>query len=437
MTIVSANPIRDDMANGVFLRSLFAGWPRDRLSQIYFPVATGWLPNLPCCHDYRMIRISGRVQRVQENQSGQISFPAANRTASSSPRLVSLLGRASLRRPRVFRWFKLIQEAWYAYSWIGKVLERELQALRPEIVYALLGNYCLTRITCLACERLGFPLYLHITDDFIHSLYADIPFRSFFQAASNRWARRTMNYASGRAGISPVMAEEYATRYGADWSWFATLVDSGAYDPTPRANPGPVKLVFAGNLGLQRWSTLRQLALALQELRQKQAIDSRLLIYTSPDQARAYHETLNVSPITELRGWIPPTQLPGIFHDADILVHVESFDSTTAAYTQLSLSTKISQYMMAARCILGVGPEQVASIQVINRAQAGQTLCEKELPMLAQALVPILKDEAFRQRCGENGRRWALRWLETDSGRERFRLSLLQAMQRFSPRQAA
>src|SRR5262249_21387889 len=146
--------------------------------------------------------------------------------------------------------------------------------------------------TCLACERIGVPLYLQITDDFMHSLYQDVPFGGRIQAAADRWTQRTSAYATGRSGISPVMAEEYAARYGQDWSWFATLVEADAYHPTPADHRRPVRIVFAGNLEPERWNTLRRLALALHALRRDRGLDTRLLIYAPPDQAAAYRAAL-------------------------------------------------------------------------------------------------------------------------------------------------
>ena len=42
VAVVSCNPIRGDQCNGIMMKSLFAGWPRQRLSQVYFPTLVTW-----------------------------------------------------------------------------------------------------------------------------------------------------------------------------------------------------------------------------------------------------------------------------------------------------------------------------------------------------------------------------------------------------------
>jgi glycosyltransferase involved in cell wall biosynthesis len=302
--------------------------------------------------------------------------------------------------------------------------------LQPDCVYALLGNFYLTRIVLRACEQLNLPLFVHVTDDFVKSLYQDVPFGAAFQAASDKWFRRAVAYASGRAAISPVMAEEFAHRYGRPWDWFTTIINAAAYDPTPRAPDNKIRLVFAGNLGLERWRTLRGLALALQALRTESRLDSRLAIYAADEQLRAYRNALHVPPITALKGWTSPEQLPRIFREADALVHVEGFDPKVAEYTRLSFSTKLSQYMMAGRCILAIGPEQLGSLQMVRTLGAGVTIHETDSVAMKSRLEQFLGDGEMRASCGLRGRDWATEWVDRQSAQERFRALLAQSFAR-------
>jgi hypothetical protein len=428
-TIVAANPLRDDLTNGIIMRSLFADWPKDRFSHIYFPVAAHYPPDLEFCEESRMIRPSGLVRRFSARRNVthrmQKRF-AVGRTASTA----NSSWHAFLRRPEVYRWAKFAQEAWYSGAWIRRALEQELRQLRPEIVFSLSGNYCLTKITCQACERLGIPLFLMITDDFVESLYRDLPLKSHLQKVSRSWIHRAIRYASGRAASSPVMAEEYERRYGNRWSSLMTLVDKNAYDPRPRAPGGPLTLVFAGNLGLGRWSILRDLGRLLQSIRDSRGLDVRLRVYAPAQQLTERRKSLDLPPTMELCGWAQPAHLPHIFHNADILVHVESFDSNMAAYTKLSFSAKLCQYMMAGRCILAVGPEDLGSIQMIRRTGAGLTLALDGLQSPPPKLFPILCDAQVRADHGDHGRHWAVECAESKVGCERFRREMLAAVAR-------
>ncbi|MEN6459659.1 MAG: hypothetical protein ABFC63_12100 [Thermoguttaceae bacterium] len=428
VTVVSANPICRDQANGIFMRSLFLGWPQEALSQVYFPVAVTHMPDRAVCGDYRLIHPSGRVQRIAGGNAGPIASPKQDDPGGSGPQWRKTVAGVT-RRPRLMRWLRPGVELWYANSWLQAILERQLLELRPNLVYALLGNYCLTKLTYSACKRLGIPLFVHVTDDFVTSLYATMPFSAPFQTASERWFRRAVGHAEGVAAISPVMAEEYDGRYGGPWTWFATLIDADAYDPTPRSTDGTVRLVYAGNLGLERWRSLAELGAALRTLRTENGIDARLTVYSTPDQIAKHQNALASPPAVEIGGWLPPERLPAVFHDADVLVHAESFDPAAADYTRLSFSTKLSQYFMAGRCVLMFGPTDIGSARMIQLAGAGLTLGQTDRDATLGALRRLLVDDASRRRYGDNGRRYALTWFESTAGRERFRLALAEAFE--------
>ena len=233
MAVVSANPICRHQSNGMLMRSLFVDWPRDHLTQVFFPVAVAHMPDTSVCGEYRLIRLSGNVRRITSTDrvgSAAPLKPSGCSMGGSRPSWCHVVARVTQQR-ELMRWLRPGVEWWYAHSRLASILERELRQIRPDIVYALLGNYCLTKITYQACKRLGIPLFVHVTDDFVTSLYAESPFASRLQAASERWFRRAVEYADGLAAISPVMAEEYGRRYGKQWTWFTTLIDPGAYDP--------------------------------------------------------------------------------------------------------------------------------------------------------------------------------------------------------------
>jgi glycosyltransferase involved in cell wall biosynthesis len=337
-----------------------------------------------------------------------------------------LLVQQLRNRPFARRWLKLVQELWYGHSWLSRVLERQLRELRPDVVYALLGNYALTRLTCRTCEKLGIPLFLHVTDDFVTAMYQHAPFSHRLQSASLKWFGRAVKHAGCCAAVSPAMAEEYERRFGQAWTWYTTLVDKDDYDPSPPVPSTTVRLVYAGNLGLNRWKVLRGLGTALASLGSGEGMDIRLWIYSSPEQLHVHGAALEIPGVTELKGWLDHKDLPGVFHTSDILVHVESDDSTTVALTRFSFSTKLSQYMMASRCVLAIGPRHLASMQVVREAEAGLIVEDLTCEASQRALRAILRDEHLRSHCGANGRGWAIQWTDAGHRRAQFRADLLR-----------
>src|SRR5687768_1204414 len=78
VAIVSANPVRRDQPNGILMRSLFLGWPRERLSQIFFPVVVYHSPDQGVCGEYRLIRPWGGVRRLVADDRADADAGNAN-----------------------------------------------------------------------------------------------------------------------------------------------------------------------------------------------------------------------------------------------------------------------------------------------------------------------------------------------------------------------
>ncbi len=419
VTILSCTPLCGDRSNGMLMSSLFRGWPKDRLSQIYFRQLVKHRPHFDVCDDFSAIELCGRVRRSHE-----LRIPPTESVDQIQESRQQLVRRA-MQSPRLFRSLKLLQESWQAFSWLGDSLYRDLRRRRPDIVYGLLGNFGLTRLITAVCRRLEIPYFVHVTDDFSRGLYLSAPL-SLLRHSVNSALRRAIQGASGCAAISPAMADEFAQRYKSEWSWFTTLVSAENYNPTPRMDDRKLHCVFTGNLGLGRYATLAKLSKGLRLLQQQTGIDATLTIYSTPDQLAVYGKYLDYPGTTILGGWATPEQLPRIYHDADVLVHVESFEPETVELVKFSFSTKLSQYMMSGRCVLTLGPQNVSSVSMPQQLGAGVSVYSDE----PEAILAVLKGEVlaadYRRKCGEAGRAWASEWVEQNRGHARFRSLLAE-----------
>jgi glycosyltransferase involved in cell wall biosynthesis len=108
-------------------------------------------------------------------------------------------------------------------------------------------------------------------------------------------------------------------------------------------------------------------------------------------------------------------------------VHVESFEKKIRSYTRLSMSTKIPQYMAAARPILCYGPGEVASCRFIGENACGLVVGSQSKPELAAALRRLLEDQSLRKQLGENGWRVARQKFNAEDVRQRFRALVAEA----------
>ena len=74
--------------------------------------------------------------------------------------------------------------------------------------------------------------------------------------------------------------------------------------------------------------------------------------------------------------------------DADIVLHVESFDKEQMKLVRLSFSTKITDYFSAGKCIFAVGNADLAPMQYFQDADAAVTVeNEQDIEKGVQSLL--------------------------------------------------
>ncbi len=304
VAIVSANPMRDDTNNGMLLRSLFSGWPRERLGQVFFRVVVPHRPTGDDCAEVFAIGLDAVARRVGPPRGRGARSPVPGEGERPSLRSLAMLGLGRTGTP--LRWARSLVHLWSARPAVARALSRRLAELRPDVVYGYVGDYPVTRAVTAACRGLGLPLYLHVADDFVSSLYRGQPLGPRLRRASERWFLRAVETADGLAAISPFMAAEYARRYGHDWTWFTTLVDPDAYDPQPPPPRRTTRLVYAGGLGRDRWRALQRLADTLARWTARDGPRTQISVYCPQRDATAHRRQLEGAGV-RVHGWVPPT----------------------------------------------------------------------------------------------------------------------------------
>lgn len=421
IVILSHHPMSTDSAAGLAIRSFFKGWDQERLTHIFTPTVRWGHPDFEACKDYRRVKWSGRVIPVAGERSTEQTSSAIGGSL-----VKRLAGLRSVQKA-----FLPLRAAWLTRTQYAKGIQNELAEIAPDVVYVMANSLYLAKATCIACENLDIPVCVHVVDDIVAESVAGNKKSKRRGIETEKWFKRLAQFATTHIGISPQMAAEYTGRYGCDWSWFTTLTDPDGYDPSPRkAMPEePVKFVFAGNLSYNRWREVCQLGVALRQLR-VEGILAELIVYGSPAHFKLYGNELRAAGV-EFREWVPVDELGSVFHNADVLVHVEScHDPKMRQAIRLSLSTKISQYMMAGRPIIAIGPSELASIQFIRDSNAGVIFDVEKSDDLIGCIRNMICERSRLERLGANGRILAMSVFEGESQRKRFRQLILETIQK-------
>lgn len=100
--------------------------------------------------------------------------------------------------------------------------------------------------------------------------------------------------------------------------------------------------------------------------------------------------------IIEWKGFLSSKEVEQLIEDCDFLLHVESTDEINKRITRLSISTKIGEYLGARRCIIALGPQDIASIEYIRNKKLGLVLSTNDTEKSICLLDQVIIDMCFR-----------------------------------------
>ena len=426
LCVLAANPVRSDLANGVMINSLFRQWPSEQLSHIYFRTFSSLAPDCFAESNCRSLSIFGGRARDVVNRTGSVTDgrvgPNAKHHRANSGALSGLWGCCGpliKRRKDALALARAVQELCALSGGASRGLRKMLRQERPDVVYAHIGSNWISQVVCRACRQEGIPLVIHVTDDYVDGLYSEDVIGRWLSRAAEHSLKEVSGYASKCIAISPMMASDFATRYEQAWDWCTTLVRDSEVPrgATSReeSEDAAFRLVYAGSLELNRWVALRCLANFISENPKIGNKSLFLDIWCKDEDRLRYQEKLSVgSGAIRFRGWLERDKLRGFLAKADLCVHAESSFEEDVRFTRLSLSTKISQYLVLGKPVLALAPRAIASVKVLEAAGACVGVCDSGEGELDAILRRCVYDRGFLAQCGRSGQNWAKTSLNVD-----------------------
>ena len=434
--VISANPFAYGFNNSVILIHLFTGWPRQNLAQIYVRSLADITPCQEICSSYwEMTPFKAFLTRFGIRSSGNpasLQRPATGNRAKGAKRGrfgVSLVNAAKRFVKSHLRWLAepLREFAMDSRHVVTDDLEKWAKSFKPQIIYAVVGSLHMARLALELSRRLGVPFVCHITDDWVPALYRKCIFSAYLRAQTEDAFRQLFLKASCRMAIGKDMADEYAQRYGLDFTHFMNCVDAAKFSPWTEEHPNRKELVFTymGGLSNRRIEVLIKIAEILEEISGEQR-SCALRVYTQNAWVEQYGKALSKFSVTQVVRCLSEKEIPAALIDSDVLLMIESFDAELSSFLRLSVSTKVPEYLCAGRCIFAVGPGTIASHHYIDELKAGHVVDSNDSQVIKRSLLKIVVNDDYRRQTGARARQAALERHESGRERKRFRDVLSQ-----------
>lgn len=368
--IISHNVFSTTGAMGKSMASMLACVPPDNLAQLYFHSE---VPTIDNCHRYFRIVDGEVLKSVFTRKPGGRRFgesdickcAVTSRTDGGVSARVYQHGRN--RTPLTYR---MRNAVWKLGIWDSVDLYEWIDDFDPDVIFFASGDYEFSyQVTEMLARAYNLPVIMWCCDDY----YISDRFPS--ARASRRYrdsllsrVSRLSDFISHIIVISDKMKVDYGDLFSAPITPVRISARRNEFEKSFDERRG---IVFAGNLGVGRMSSLLQLSRALKDA----AIPGYdcIHVYTTDRNPKTLAQLTAENGI-DYRGAALACDLSAILGSARYLVHVEAFDEGSKARTRYSLSTKIGESLASGACILAYGPADISSMEYLREHDAAVML---------------------------------------------------------------
>ena len=270
---------------------------------------------------------------------------------------------SSARKKRWSIFFMLREIIWM----FGKVDHTELRKFvdefKPDIIF-LSFYYAayVDRIALYIKKHYDVPMVLEAAID-IYSMkqFSCDPLFWINRLYIRSMIRKTVRQSEKLYVISEKMKRDYSKMLGLPCSVLYKSPDKERKltDYTSDKAGDSVRVfLFTGNVSSGRWKSLGKLGEAIKEYGV-----GKLVIYTPTPMTSKMEKALRCCEVHEP---VSARKVIELQNEADVLVHAESFALKDRLEVRYSISTKIMDYISAQRCILAIGPSDLASMEFLH-----------------------------------------------------------------------
>ena len=313
---------------------------------------------------------------------------------------------------RKFRPYTLIilrEILWKIGKWKTKELDDFLDDFKPEIVlFAMEGYIHFDRICRYIINRTGAKGIGYFWDDnFTYKNISWNPLRILYRLFQKNEIKKCVRCCKDFLAITNKTKKEAENTFGIHCHVITKPVKINNKTECGCKNISfPIKIVYTGNLIYGRFDTLLVLAETINKLNSKSKNPYFVVdVYSGTELSNKEQDLLK--PYVIFKGFISQNKIPEIFQTADILLFIEAIKGRHSHDARLSFSTKICDYLEANKCILAIGPHDIAPIEYLRDEDAALVATNtKELNII---LNEVIKNNNLLNQYAENTKKLVLK----------------------------
>lgn len=376
--VVSRDSWNTTNNSGNTLTNLFQNWDSSSIATIY---CRDELPDTAICTNFFKIsesllvkKLFGKVKVAGEKHGVLVS----NSTVINEDQIQLQNSEKKFydffrkNRWHLFLWLREI--LWKIVNWRTAELKQFIDDFKPDIIYSPSYDsfYMHSLLYFIRKNSNAKVVYFHCDDLVTYRQHSFSPFFWINRLILRKYMDKSIQMADKNYCIIDEQAKVYEGIYKTQ---FDLLYKTGTFDiqPVVKKPEAIIKFVYTGNIIYGRLETIIAIAKTLEQINCN-GKKAELHIYTANTIEQKDIEFFQKTNSVQLMGKVSYNAIPKILNDADVLLHVESFEKHQKLATSLSFSTKLVDYFEAGKPIFAIGWENAASIKYLKNNSIGVTV---------------------------------------------------------------
>ncbi|MCX7127043.1 hypothetical protein [Aeromonas sp.] len=376
--VISHNAFSDVYNNGKTMESILSSFDSSNLAQLFF--SQNEAPDFTYCRNYykitdidvlkSMLMCKGTSSAIGSKlECPPITNVNHNIKGFSKKNIDGIMFsffKTLFHRSKIFR-----DLLWSCSNWHSSSLERWIANFNPDVIFYVGGDSKFSHeIAMTLSDKLNIPLISYFTDDYILSKeFSGLDIISRYSSGLlESTYKRTIKKSSKLYTIGKSMSEHYANHFNREFGCIMNSVDWKPFSPKMSFGKD-INVSYFGGLHLGRSDMIIKFA------KKHPFLKVKVYSITPPSSSCLLEFKLNN---IEYCGGVTGKELDEAMFDADAFLHIESDDESYCSLTKLSVSTKIPEYLISSRLVIGYGPVYLASMKILKDNNIGIVISSAE-----------------------------------------------------------
>ena len=361
--LVVSRDVWDDSTSST-LNNLFENYDANRLAHIYIETKA---PNTCHCTAFFQISEYSLIKKIfnPKIKTGQRVDSHYVENASIAEKEASTMDYVRHHRRYIYTVMREI--LWLLNGWKTKELRNFIIEENPDVIWFMGSPLILmNRLMRYVVKVAKKPYCIFEMDDvYAYKLKGFKPIKRIYRFFLRRNVKQLMKGVSQLFVISPKMKREYDAAFHTDSLILTKGIDFSSVSYQPYQVHTPLQMVYMGQVIYDRISTIEMIGKAIDEINENEK-KIELNIYTKNPIDSGTKERIIRNGSVAFCDPVPYAEVKNVIDQNDVVVFAESLNEQFKGLARLSFSTKITDYLASGKCILAVGPSDIAPIEYLR-----------------------------------------------------------------------